>query len=125
MQGNSPANQDCSEDGTSSRDHSEEDDANADFEEVMKETKMETPKQRDLQELTKLDPMNDGLGPHVQASGSRQASLNLLPGNGDQEDSSRQSQEQDLDLSIVIEIADQKDVADHQQDTDGERIHEV
>ena len=102
LQGSSPVNHDFSEDATSSRDISQEADANADFKEVESEEKMETPEtQTDPAKSVKQEAMDHEMQPRPYSNACREASLHLQLDNGDQEDSNAHSQNQDLDLGFV------------------------
>lgn len=125
LEGSCAVNHECSEDGTSSQDHSQYGDANADFEEVENSGKMETPELTEPGDPINQDAADDEMEPFLQSRGSGEAFQHLPIGNGAGQDSLRHSQGRDLDLGFVTENGNKKDVAKfYQQDADQERIPE-
>lgn len=120
IEGSSPVNHEYSEDATSSQDHSQEADANADFEEAEDEEK-ETAELIEPDEPLKQDAVDVELETLPHGRGSREASLNLPSDNGAGEDSSRHSLEQDLDLGFVTETGDEKDDTKVRQQEPGQK----
>lgn len=114
------------DDATSSQDHSQETDVNADVEEFENEEKMKTPEQTDTSEPLNHEAMEVERKTRLYSSGGREDSLHLESDNGDLEDSNKHSQDQELGSGFVNEMGHQEDVAEiHRKDQDEETKHLV
>lgn len=120
LEESSPVTNQCSEDATSSLDHSQEADANADMEEVEIE-KMINPEEKGADETEIQEAMDDYMEGLPNASGSSGPSLHLPLDNGLQADSNEHPQEEETDLGFIGEPVEQKDVEVQLQDQAQER----
>ncbi|ONK54800.1 uncharacterized protein A4U43_UnF11190 [Asparagus officinalis] len=124
IEGSSPENHVYCDDATSSQDHSQETDVNADVEEFENEEKMKTPEQADTSEALNHEAMEVERKTRLYPSGGREDSLHLESDNGDLEDSNKHSQDQELGSGFVNETGHQEDVAEiHRKDQDEETKH--
>lgn len=109
LEESSPVDNPCSEDATSSLDHSPESDANVDVEEAENEEKLETPEQMDSAQPEMQEILDDEMELLHNTSSKYEPSEQLPLEHGTREDSKQQSQEEEMDLDFVIQPSDQED----------------
>ncbi|KAJ6835962.1 ankyrin repeat, bromo and BTB domain-containing protein [Iris pallida] len=113
LEESSPATNQCSEDASSSLDHSQDTDANAETGEFKKEKT--TPEEAGTDKLENQEAMDYQMEVPSNASGSSGPYQEVPLDNEVQEDSSKNSQEEETDLGFASELGEKDDIDVRQQ----------